>query len=109
MTVDAHGHNVGGSHSAHGPEGQQRAPEWTDTDMAYKKNSVDDVESLQRQKDIDDSAAAQIIGVFILEFGVILHRYDLLTPFTVVLTNIILAFSSVSPWRLTRTSWYCSL
>jgi zinc transporter 1/2/3 len=70
---DAHGHNVGGSHSAHGPEGQQRAPEWTGTDMACEKNSVDDIESLQKQKDIDDSAAAQIIGVFILEFGVILH------------------------------------
>lgn len=77
MTIDAHGHAVG-SHSAHGPEGesQPRGPEWTSGDLAYEKNNINDVEALQMQKDINDSAAAQVIGVFILEFGVILHRYD---------------------------------
>jgi len=71
---DAHGHAVG-SHSAHGPEGEgkPRSPEWSGADVTYAKQGVEDVEALQKQRDIDDSAAAQIIGVFILEFGVILH------------------------------------
>jgi zinc transporter 1/2/3 len=71
---DPHGHHVG-SHAAHGPEGddQPRGNEWTAGNTTYEKKSVDDIEALQIQNDIDDSAAAQIIGVFILEFGVILH------------------------------------
>jgi zinc transporter 1/2/3 len=75
--ADPHGHHVG-SHAAHGPEGDNQTPdtEWTDGKTTYEKQSVDDIEALQRQKDMDESAAAQIIGVFILEFGVILHRYE---------------------------------
>jgi hypothetical protein len=94
IVVDAHGHAVG-SHSAHGPEGegQPRSPEWSGADITYEKKGVEDVEALQKQKDIDDSAAAQIIGVFILEFGVILHRYNLVTLSIVhILTSIVLAF-----------------
>jgi hypothetical protein len=94
IVVDAHGHAVG-SHSAHGPEGEgkPRSPEWSGADVTYAKQGVEDVEALQKQRDIDDSAAAQIIGVFILEFGVILHRYNLVTPSTVhILTGIVSAF-----------------
>jgi zinc transporter 1/2/3 len=70
MNIDAHGHSVG-SHAAHGPEGDdQRGPEYSD-------RKVDDVESHQQAQNMDDDAAAQIIGVFILEFGVVLHRYDM--------------------------------
>ncbi|KAI6140679.1 Zinc/iron permease [Pisolithus tinctorius] len=60
---DAHGHGVG-SHAAHGPE-------------AYlDKNSQADGSDLETGNGglaTDDSALAQIIGVFILEFGVLLH------------------------------------
>ena len=62
---DAHGHSHG-SHAAHGPEGMFSAPE------AGNHAHVEDPE---KQAAHLDSAAAQIIGVAILEFGVILHRY----------------------------------
>ena len=66
--ADPHGHGLG-SHAAHGPEGnaQDRRIE-----ISEKQS---DVESGDHQPpSIDDSAAAQIIGVMILEFGVVLHR-----------------------------------
>ncbi|KAH0836531.1 Zinc/iron permease [Lanmaoa asiatica] len=58
---DAHGHGVG-SHTAHGPEG------------AYEdeKSTSIDLEGSQPGH-FEDSAMAQVIGVFILEFGVLLH------------------------------------
>ncbi|KAJ7627119.1 Zinc/iron permease [Roridomyces roridus] len=59
---DAHG-NSSGLHAAHGPEGS------TDTSA---KGSSSDVER-QLAQDDTDSASAQIIGIAILEFGVLLH------------------------------------
>ncbi|KAJ7599376.1 ZIP-like iron-zinc transporter [Mycena floridula] len=59
LHYDVHGH-VTGSHAAHGPEGTLPA-----------KNSSSDIESMYQAP--LDSAAAQIIGVAILEFGVALH------------------------------------
>jgi solute carrier family 39 (zinc transporter), member 1/2/3 len=70
VAIDTHGHRVG-SHAAHGPEGDDQRS----GDNNFEKG---DLESLPQNLNatIDDSAAAQIIGVFILEFGVVLHRYD---------------------------------
>ena len=62
---DAHGHSHG-SHAAHGPEGMFSSPE------SGNHEHADDPE---KQAAHLDNAAAQIIGVAILEFGVILHRY----------------------------------
>jgi solute carrier family 39 (zinc transporter), member 1/2/3 len=65
--LDAHGHR-GGSHAAHGPEGI--LTKIGDEEVNF------DVENL-RQHDhdsISDSASGKIIGVAILEFGVLLHR-----------------------------------
>jgi zinc transporter 1/2/3 len=62
---DAHGHSHG-SHAAHGPEGMFTAPE---------SGNHEHVEDPEKQAAHLDSAAAQIIGVAILEFGVLLHRY----------------------------------
>ncbi|KAJ7183916.1 ZIP-like iron-zinc transporter [Mycena filopes] len=59
LSHDAHGHDVGG-HSAHGPESSP-AP----------TKAVHDPE--EQRLHLDDSAAAQIIGIAILEFGVLLH------------------------------------
>lgn len=59
--TDAHGHGIG-SHAAHGPEG-----------ASEDEKSMSDLEASQPGH-FDDSAMAQIIGVFILEFGVLLHR-----------------------------------
>ncbi|KAJ7509065.1 ZIP-like iron-zinc transporter [Mycena galericulata] len=66
LTYDVHGHGVG-SHAAHGPEGS--SPE------VLPKRIDDDPESqdVQHLSNLDDMAAAQIIGVAILEFGVLLH------------------------------------
>jgi len=73
MEHDAHGHGVG-SVAAHGPEGDdQRGLEQTNGNRSYEKKNIDDVESLQVVRNMDDNAAAQIIGVMILEFGVVLH------------------------------------
>ncbi|KAG9312726.1 ZIP-like iron-zinc transporter [Chiua virens] len=57
---DAHGHGVG-SHAAHGPEG------------AFEEQKSMATLETSPTNHFDDSAAAQIIGVFILEFGVLLH------------------------------------
>ena len=68
---DAHGHDVGGSVAAHGPEG-------ANTEMgSLEKQPLDEVE---KDELITDTVAAQIIGVGILEFGVVLHRYVPTSP-----------------------------
>ncbi|KZT72026.1 ZIP zinc/iron transport family [Daedalea quercina L-15889] len=84
---DAHGHGFP-SGSAHGPEGQSRGPnaganklEYVDVDdIRGVDKSSGDVEkgSAQLSSDhqpgpLSDSAIAQIIGIAILEFGVLLH------------------------------------
>jgi len=66
---DAHGHGVG-SHSAHGPERFDQTSE----PRAEKEASNSDVETGNNGFNFDDNALAQIIGVAILEFGVVLHR-----------------------------------
>jgi len=58
---DAHGHH-GGSHAAHGPEGSL-----VENIGEREKGKV------PGQNDITDSAMARIVGVAILEFGVMLH------------------------------------
>ncbi|PFH51961.1 hypothetical protein AMATHDRAFT_141454 [Amanita thiersii Skay4041] len=60
---DAHGHNHG-SHVAHGPEGTDLSDE--------KRDASSDLESVATHVH-DHDAAAQIVGVAILEFGVALH------------------------------------
>ncbi|KAI0046478.1 Zinc/iron permease [Auriscalpium vulgare] len=91
ISHDAHGHGVG-AHSAHGPEGNPEGSRATVDADTEPEISVDDIESVNKHKgeqleevrhhhddhhhgegDHDDSAAAQVIGVGILEFGVILH------------------------------------
>jgi len=62
ISHDPHGHGIG-SHAAHGPE-----------ETFEDKNSASDLEASQiTAVHFDDSAMAQVIGVFILEFGVLLH------------------------------------
>lgn len=78
---DNHGHNLG-SHAAHGPEGAYNQPA-TAADVpkapdekSNKSGSEIDSEAQQHAhhaNTIADNAAAQIIGVAILEFGVALH------------------------------------
>ena len=89
---DVHGHGVGG-HSAHGPEAR---PPVADTDVVAETSSEDVEKQALGQKlnppahahahthasgrerhdhHMDDSALAQILGIAILEFGVMLHRY----------------------------------
>ncbi|KAG1811497.1 Zinc/iron permease [Suillus subaureus] len=61
---DAHGHGLG-AHAAHGPEGG----------MPNDSNSEKSKEDLESAHDhqVDLGATGQVIGVFILEFGVLLH------------------------------------
>ncbi|KAK7039905.1 ZIP-like iron-zinc transporter [Favolaschia claudopus] len=73
---DAHGHGVG-SHAAHGPE----TPHATGSHEHFDRDDVDAEKQIhggdgsdQRLYRHDDSeAVAQIIGIAILEFGVLLH------------------------------------
>ncbi|KAF7310046.1 ZIP-like iron-zinc transporter [Mycena indigotica] len=60
---DPHGHHTG-SHAAHGPEGTQTPP--SDVEEALQKPQ-------QHHHHLGDSASAQIVGIAILEFGVLLH------------------------------------
>ena len=94
ISHDPHGHNVGGL-AAHGPESPGpdmhthgveeqagfSAIEEQGTVDSYEKKNVDgsgkDVEARVNISSYDsaiDTAATQIIGVAILEFGVLLHR-----------------------------------
>ncbi|KAJ7278421.1 ZIP-like iron-zinc transporter [Mycena rebaudengoi] len=79
---DAHGHEVG-SHAAHGPEGEASADDETSSASPHpppplplqKHEHDDDIEAQHARvrHSLDDSAAAQVIGIAILEFGVLLH------------------------------------
>ena len=64
---DAHGHGIGG-HAAHGPEA-------TDTSSVPKETKEDVEIAVERANVFDHNLLTQIIGVAILEFGVVLHRY----------------------------------
>jgi len=69
---DAHGHAFG-SHAAHGPEGefpQDRPVKPIDTTSDEESNTD---RTLHRHT-FTDSVTTQVIGVAILEFGVVLHR-----------------------------------
>src|SRR5690242_15450940 len=79
--TDAHGHGIGG-HAAHGPEGVAESGRATpiedvdrqsDTHMTEKKTGHGHHHHT-RGPHYDDSLVAQMVGVFILEFGVLLHR-----------------------------------
>lgn len=68
---DAHGHNLG-SHAAHGPESKVEQ-----ASTLQKEVSIEKVESGQDhhyEHSLGDSATTQLIGVAILEFGLVLHR-----------------------------------
>ncbi|KAF8262618.1 ZIP-like iron-zinc transporter [Lactarius quietus] len=67
---DAHGHHTGGV-IAHGPEGSPKTDKDPQSEAGHSVNRVDDVGHITTMT--DDNAMAQLIGVGILEFGVILH------------------------------------
>lgn len=74
---DHHKHNVD-SYAAHGSEGDEHcgtddANRYKTSEKASGRPKVDDIESVQETGGMDDSAATQIIGVCILEFGIVLH------------------------------------
>lgn len=78
VSHDPHGHDMGGSHVAHGPEGRGGTvmSDANDDVHSNEKGSKHDVEMSILDKhpsSVVDSAATQIIGVAILEFGVLLH------------------------------------
>ncbi|CAK5267311.1 unnamed protein product [Mycena citricolor] len=80
---DPHGHFVG-SHAAHGPEGGSATPPkstQTEAELIEKERDVEE-SAHQHQHEhhghhhgerFDNSASAQIVGIAILEFGVLLH------------------------------------
>ncbi|KAI6018366.1 Zinc/iron permease [Pisolithus marmoratus] len=65
---DAHGHGVA-SHAAHGPEA------YVDRNASAKDSQSDksDLETGHGDFTVESDVLAQMIGVFILEFGVLLH------------------------------------
>ncbi|KAJ7464472.1 ZIP-like iron-zinc transporter [Mycena latifolia] len=67
---DPHGHYTG-SHAAHGPEGSQTPPKES-SDVEEQRDSHHHHHHGELSH-IDDSASAQIVGIAILEFGVLLH------------------------------------
>ncbi|KAK7459651.1 hypothetical protein VKT23_009633 [Stygiomarasmius scandens] len=69
---DPHGHVVG-SHASHGPEGGMRTNAAEETDFSKSKESESERGSVQSPSSTLDSAWAQVIGIGILEFGVVLH------------------------------------
>ena len=78
---DPHGHGLAtGAHAAHGPETRTRDGRDSENAIEYDDNEKipADLEKSAAQVHehglMSDSAVAQIIGVAILEFGVLLHR-----------------------------------
>ncbi|KAG1842171.1 ZIP-like iron-zinc transporter [Suillus subalutaceus] len=63
---DAHGHGLG-AHAAHGPEGGMP------NEDSNSEKTKEDLESAHDHEQLGFAATGQIIGVFILEFGVLLH------------------------------------
>jgi len=78
---DAHGHGTAG-HAAHGPEAEAKS-NIQDLDLpaeevraaSHSSHSVNnsDVEKIRAENPVLDSPVTQILGVAILEFGVVLH------------------------------------
>ncbi|KAJ7210444.1 ZIP-like iron-zinc transporter [Mycena pura] len=66
---DPHGHHTG-SHAAHGPEGAQ-TPSTAHSDTEAQEHGHR--HHHHGDGHLDDSASAQIVGIAILEFGVLLH------------------------------------
>ncbi|KAJ7905981.1 ZIP-like iron-zinc transporter [Mycena leptocephala] len=76
---DPHGHYTG-SHAAHGPEGTQTPPKESESgagDIEDQRLGHSQQHHHQHQHhhhgEVDDSASAQVVGIAILEFGVLLH------------------------------------
>ncbi|KAJ6582065.1 ZIP-like iron-zinc transporter [Mycena capillaripes] len=69
---DPHGHYTG-SHAAHGPEGTQTPPKENNTDVEAQREGHNHHQHHGELSHLDDSASAQIVGIAILEFGVLLH------------------------------------
>jgi solute carrier family 39 (zinc transporter), member 1/2/3 len=84
IAADPHGHHGvdGGAHAAHGPEGAQgtvlsEGGAFDDSDHekhAGSEGSQNGVGGHAADISVVDNALTQIIGVAILEFGVLLHR-----------------------------------
>ena len=83
LRVDPHGHQVG-SYAAHGPEADSaQDPTSGDGSDLEKVTKISEVGHVHHHVDIregksfqtDEDAMAQLIGVAILEFGVVLHRH----------------------------------
>jgi zinc transporter 1/2/3 len=70
VTYDAHGHGHG-AHAAHGPE-QVTGDGGSKSDLEKSAKPLHTVEK-HGLSVLDDSALAQVLGIFILEFGIILH------------------------------------
>lgn len=99
---DPHGHGIShdpnvhgiGAHAAHGPElekarGRSESPSSSDQEITIVEKEKDIEAALATSKDIphnhdhghshshgvvEETAASQIVGIAILEFGVVLHR-----------------------------------
>ncbi|KZV66307.1 ZIP-like iron-zinc transporter [Peniophora sp. CONT] len=75
-SYDAHGHGLG-SHAAHGPESSSHNHAGNDLEGQQQDSMTKklDTESTSSQESAEamHSALAQIIGISILEFGVVLH------------------------------------
>lgn len=79
-SIDPHGHGIGG-HAAHGPESQAPRNEkekdietGSGTDDHASRHAMGTAAHHSHGTGIADNAWTQIIGVAILEFGVVLHR-----------------------------------
>jgi|SRR6267142_1901033 len=78
LPVDPHGHHVG-SYAAHGPEGESgldpASGDGPDPEKIEKFHTAHAHDHMDSTFQTDETAMAQLIGVAILEFGVILHRH----------------------------------
>lgn len=69
--ADPHGHDLGkeGAHGAHGPEIQPVDKSYSNGDTGDAENGV----ANRTNRGVLDTATAQVLGIVILEFGVVFH------------------------------------
>lgn len=70
VCLDTHGHQAGAGHAAHGPE--LNAQPAVDKVTSESHSDVEAAHSVSTP--IDHDLLTQVVGVAILEFGVVLHR-----------------------------------
>lgn len=113
VVIDAHAHGHDGAHAAHGPETLEESKDNIEDSTPKMEeaasHSSNGITNIAKPESGLDSPLTQIVGVAILEFGVVLHRSvtsNCLEVFVLMYVNLV--FSLGLRLRSIRTSKFYS-